>query len=273
MGKYATRESEVDQMLRGRIFVDLFTVVRQGFLVGTASYSLKDIERLYRPPREGDVTTAGGSVIEYQRWLDSGEPRSWNDSPILSAIRDYNRVDCESTRLLRQWLLQRQVESGTPYVPPRTSTDTSPDEPLTREPPPAELLAARLLARAEAEVATDPERARVTQLLGWLVEFHRREEKPMWWRMFDRHAKTVEELADDFDCLAGLERTATPPRSIKQSRALEYRFDPDQDTKLRAESKCLVAGTDLKLQDRELRWRPGSCWSSRSDRARSSPRG
>ena len=30
------------------------------------------------------------------------------------------------------------------------------------------------------------ERLRVTELLAHLLEFHRREEKPVWWRRFDR---------------------------------------------------------------------------------------
>jgi len=63
MGKYATREAEVDDLLRHGVFVDLCAVVRQGFLVGTPSYSLKDIEHLYREPRTGEVVSAGGSVV------------------------------------------------------------------------------------------------------------------------------------------------------------------------------------------------------------------
>ena len=69
---HATREDKVDDLLRNDVFVDLYTIVRQALVVGTPSYSLKDIERLYRPPREGDVVSAGGSTVEYQRWLDAG---------------------------------------------------------------------------------------------------------------------------------------------------------------------------------------------------------
>jgi predicted RecB family nuclease len=44
MGKHATREREVDDLLRNQVFVDLYTVERQGLIVGTPGYSLKDIE-------------------------------------------------------------------------------------------------------------------------------------------------------------------------------------------------------------------------------------
>ncbi|MGH7630471.1 MAG: TM0106 family RecB-like putative nuclease [Gemmatimonadales bacterium] len=246
MGVHATREAQVDDLLRGGVFVDLYAVVRQGFIVGTPSYSLKDIEQLYRGARAGEVISGGGSVLEYQRWLDANEPRDWTESPILRGIRDYNRVDCDSTRQLRDWLLARQAESGIAYLAPVGKE--LPAEPAGDTDPAAEeTVAARLLARVESGAEADPERARVTQLLAWLVDYHRREEKPMWWRMFERHAMTEEELASDFDCLAGLTRTATSQRQIKRSFAFEYRFDPEQDTRLREESKCFVAG-DLDLE-------------------------
>ena len=242
MGKYATREAEVDDLLRYGVFVDLCAVVRQGFVVGTPSYSLKEIERLYLPEREGQVTSGGGSVVEYQRWLDSEEPRSWEHSKVLRGIRDYNQVDCESLWGLRSWLLDRQAESGIGYVPnPCRQAERS-----VGAAPPAPRddgggIAARLVERAAG--AGDTEEARLDSLVGWLVEFHRREEKPMWWRMFDRHEMTVEQRYDDFDCLAGLSRTRTPARTIKKSSGLEYSFDPDQETRIRAGDRCYVAGS------------------------------
>ena len=33
MGKHATREREVDDLLRNQVFVDLYTVVRQGVII------------------------------------------------------------------------------------------------------------------------------------------------------------------------------------------------------------------------------------------------
>lgn len=240
MGKYATRETEVDDLLRGGVFVDLYDVVRQGFIIGTASYSLKEIERLYLPPRTGPVLSAGGSVVEYQKWIDGSQPRRWQESPVLAGIREYNRVDCESTWALRSWLLERQGESGIAYLP-----EAPPAEPQ-REPPPeraaAEELAAQLRARAIADPG-DLERSRLDELLGCLVEFHRREERPAWWALFERHDRmTVEDRVLDLECLAGLVRTDTPPTIIKRSRGLEYRFNPEQETKLHAGSKCHIAG-------------------------------
>ena len=223
-GKYATREAEVDDLLRGDVFVDLYAIVRQGVAIGTPSYSLKEIERLYLPPRTGDVVSATGSVVEYQRWMDSGEPRAWEQSPILHAIRDYNELDCVSTRELRAWLLERQREAGIAYVP-------DPNEKTSKEeedaPGPEDEIAGRLVERGRAKEPDDADAGELDMLIGWLVEYHRREEKPMWWRMFERHEAPWDDLRDDIDCLAHLTRTETPRRKEKQSWVYEYSFDPD----------------------------------------------
>jgi hypothetical protein len=79
------------------------------------------------------------------------------------------------------------------------------------------------------------------------VEFHRREDKPLWWAMFDRHAMTEEELCEDLNCLGGLQRLDRPPEKIKQSFGFWYTFDPDQDTKLEVGSRCYFAH-DLSVQ-------------------------
>jgi uncharacterized protein len=52
---------------------------------------------------------------------------------------------------------------------------------------------------------------------------------------------THEELIEDGDCLGACVRTATPPIVVKRSYAYEYRFQPDQDTKLREGSDCFIA--------------------------------
>ena len=57
--------------------------------------------------------------------------------------------------------------------------------------------------------------SRVTKLQSFsldLIDFHRREEKPMWWRMFDRADATPEELRDDSGCIEGVEASGSPCR-------------------------------------------------------------
>ena len=49
--RHDTRQDEVDQLLRHEVFVDLYRIVRQGLRIGENSYSIKTVERLYRPKR------------------------------------------------------------------------------------------------------------------------------------------------------------------------------------------------------------------------------
>ena len=41
MGRFATREDEVDDLFRLGVFTDLYQVVRQGVRAGVESYSIK----------------------------------------------------------------------------------------------------------------------------------------------------------------------------------------------------------------------------------------
>ena len=47
--QHDTRQDEVDELLRHEVFVDLYQIVRQGLRIGEDSYSIKSVERLYRP--------------------------------------------------------------------------------------------------------------------------------------------------------------------------------------------------------------------------------
>ena len=105
MQRHATRIDEVDRLLRGGILVDLYNVVRQGIRASVESYSIKRIEKFYLPAREGPVTEAGFSVVAYETWLRDG------DAQHLVDLADYNRDDCVSTWMLRDWLEARRLEA------------------------------------------------------------------------------------------------------------------------------------------------------------------
>lgn len=239
MQKYAICERKVDDLLRNHVFVDLYKVVQQGLTIGTTGYSLKDIECLYMGSREGEVTTAGGSVVAYHIWMQSGESQDWKNSPLLKEIRDYNEVDCISTWKLADWLRGVQGSENVAYVP-ASAPDDSRRDPDTGDHPTA-ALAQNLIQEVNDGKVADDERKRIQELLAWLLEFHWREGKPAHWRMFARNEMTEQELIEDFDCLGGLKRTSTPRRQVKRSWVYEYQYDSVQDTKLRAGKTCFFA--------------------------------
>ena len=246
MGAHGTREEELDALLTAEVFVDLYRVVKQAVRIGESSYSLKKVEHLYRRARTGEVATASESVVEYARWLEHRDGDAWETSPTLAGIRAYNREDCESTWELRTWLARRQAEQGIAYVSPvkKNRKGLGEEKKLNRAREASEALARRLLESVPQSLLDrggDVERWRLQELLGHLVEFHRRESKPIWWAMYDRQAKTHQELVEDGDCLGACTRTAAPRVAVKQSFVYEYRFDPNQDTKLSLGSQCKIA--------------------------------
>ena len=93
MGRFATREDEVDDLFRLGVFVDLYRVVRQGVQAGMESYSIKRLEPLFgfkrpvtcgrrRPPVAFEAALEDGTAPG-----DAGRNASW----------PYNGDDCRAT--------------------------------------------------------------------------------------------------------------------------------------------------------------------------------
>ena len=72
MGRYNTRQDEVDRLFRGDILVDLYGVVRQGLRASVESYSIKKLEPFYDFEREVELRDAGSSIVEFESWLELG---------------------------------------------------------------------------------------------------------------------------------------------------------------------------------------------------------
>jgi len=239
MGKHGTRENQVDDLLRNHVFVDLYQVVKQGMQVGEESYSIKYVEHLYRGQRSGDVANAGQSIVYYANWKESGEPGDWTKSERLRQIRDYNKDDCESTVQLYDWLRERQVEAEIRYLHPLAKAE----EEKALEEPEHVILSRKLELKILKE--TDPKKKRIHILMQHLLGFYRREAKPFWWRMFERTAAEPNELKEDMECIGDAELSLEPPEPEKKSLLFKYKFDSNQDTKLKAGDKVALIQNTL----------------------------
>jgi predicted RecB family nuclease len=215
-------EALLDQMLRENRFVDLYGVVSGSLIASEPAYSLKNLEAFYMEARTGEVKTAGGSVVAYENWRETNDPR------ILEEIRDYNRIDCISTQKLRDWLVSSVRPAGMPWrsvgaksSPGNFSLDSIND-----------VQAAADALRARLKIVAGRHGDRVADLLFDLLQFHDRERKPSWWSVFDKIGKEAEDLIEDFECLGGL---AAISRPVDGGRSWErvYEF-PEQETKLEA---------------------------------------
>jgi predicted RecB family nuclease len=241
MQRHATREDEIDVLLRGHVLVNLYDhVVRQGIRASVESYSIKELETFYMPHREGGITRAGFSVVEYERWMEEQDPA------ILEAIAAYNRDDCISNLLLRDWLEARRVEALAGH--PDWYPDGEIPRPATEDgEPPDELARQQAETRAREDALRDGvavDRAARTPeqqgrwLLAALLDWHRREAKPQWWDHFRLMDASADELVADGSALGELAFDAdlgTLARSVLR----RYRFDPAQETKI-AEDKGAI---------------------------------
>ena len=235
---HATAETAVDELLRTNRMVDLYRVVREGLRVGEQGYSIKNLERFYMPARTTAVASGGDSLVIYDRFRETGE------SSLLNDLRDYNRDDCLSTLLLRDWLIERAKEAGhwppsKAAAPPDGNAVVKDDRQLEREE------RERAQEELEAALVANPKApgAEARQLMADLVGFHRREAKPAWWAFFDRQERSVEELQDDGECIGGCVADSKDWKGQdKRSLTFRYRY-LEQETKLREGSAVHIAAT------------------------------
>jgi predicted RecB family nuclease len=100
MLRYATREEEVDRLLRGELFVDLHGITKQSVRASVEQYSLKEMERFCDYARVVPLRDANHArhFVEHQLEL--------NPSPTLTdeaqaAVEGYNKDDCLAAERLR----------------------------------------------------------------------------------------------------------------------------------------------------------------------------
>jgi uncharacterized protein len=217
--RHATREALLDTFLRERRLVDLYKVVRESIRASTPSYSIKDIEKFYREAREGDVQTAGASIVYYERYLETG------DESLFEKIERYNEDDVVSLQLLHQWLLA-QRRPGMPWRGDGSAEGAAgaaagaPSPKLQAYLDDVEKIRAPLLADLPDEQADWTPAQHSRALMADLLEFHRRNEKPQWWEMFARTELPFDDLLDSVDAIAGLTKVKGTPD--------EYEYPPQE---------------------------------------------
>ncbi|HSV93501.1 MAG TPA: AAA family ATPase, partial [Desulfobacterales bacterium] len=233
--RHATREEEVDRLLRGRVLVDLYRVVRQGIRASVESYSIKRLEPLYGLTREVALKDAGSSVVQFETWLGRGATaEGLVGDEILREIEGYNRDDVLSTWRLRDWLEARRIDLGERLGmaiprPPLHPEAIEPAEPVGRAAQVAEVVAAltRGLEGVDLAAPTTTDEERATWLLAQLLGWHRRENKAFWWRYYELCGMTDADLVDEREPIGMVELDVDLGRaSSSGARRQRFRFLP-----------------------------------------------
>jgi len=248
MGRYATRERELDAMLRSGRFIDLYAVVHQGMRVGIEKYSVKSLEPLYGFVRGVALGDANRALRAMEYALQMNVIAELDDD-VRPVIEGYNRDDCLSTLRLRDWLERVRAERvGNGETIPRAvlaDGDAPPevDERAKR----VEALRARLLADIPDVPSERGAEQQGRWVLAYLLDYHRREDKATWWEYFRLCELPEDELFDERGAVAGMEFVARVGSVLgkkgKPTKSVIDRYSfPEQECDL-------DAGDEVKLQD------------------------
>lgn len=236
---HATREDEVDVILREEILVDLYRVVRQALVVGQPSYSIKKIEEYYG--KRGDASGVKGgdeSILRFEEWRALRSDPARRDDAILDDLEVYNKYDCISTHGLREWLLELRAQAAAFFgypIPPYPGKVVEPAKVRIDEKYGDLVHALDARIPEDFDFATDDPRhagVRPLFLARHMLEYHWREDKPVYWRFHDRAAQYLEDprrLLGDTEVIIGLELMGSEP--VRKSISYVLRF-PAQLQKL-----------------------------------------
>ena len=230
MNKHDSRDTHVDNLLRREVFVDVYPIVRQTVRISQPGYSLKKVEAFYYEREATWVREAGGAIVAYETWLESGE------NQVLDEIEKYNQDDCASLADLHRWLLQLREEAEQQYGVTLTwkgAEEPQEQKPETREAEiEAQMLSTALLNGISDDLreATPEEKAR--WMMAQLVHYHRREARPAWWWYFERCTKSPEALVDDTESIGMLVLDLSVPAETEKKSLIHTYVFPPQDFKL-----------------------------------------
>jgi predicted RecB family nuclease len=275
-GRYATRENELDTILRAELFVDLHTVVRHSLRASVENYSLKDLEQFYGLAREQDLrqATASRRALEWaiemredlglrargtpttapamaKPQLELGleeDPAENEFAEHIAVVERYNRDDCVSAARLRDWLeaLRADAERAHGAELPRPELNSGEaSEQVAEAAEETQRVMAALLEGVPIDAAERDAEQQARWLMAQLLEWHRREEKAAWWEYFRLLDLPLEDYEDERSALAGLvfrETVGGTPRKPVH----RYVFPPQEHDVRRGDEVCVpVTGKPL----------------------------
>jgi len=247
MGRYATRESEVDDLLRGQRFVDLYSVVRNGLRASVESYSIKRLEGFYGYERKITLRQANIALTSFNAGLELGDIDSITDSD-KEIVKAYNKDDCVSTAALHLWLEElraKLISEGNVVSRPLPGQDGASEEISERQKKVNNLI--EILTK---DIPVDKDDRSPEEQAKWvlanILDWHRREDKPVYWELFRLQSLNEEDLFDDRAGLSGLTFIKELPL-IGKKRIPTHRYSfSQQDTDIR-EGKDLYCVGGEKL--------------------------
>lgn len=240
--RYATKELEVDRLLRGDVFVDLHTIFKEAILAGVEQYSLKDLEQFCRYQRKVSLADARTALRTVQHLLQLGATSNLS-VPTSEIVAAYNEDDCRSTKQLRDWLegiREDAIKAGKTIDRP-AKVDGSPSEKGVAH----HKRVAELFDAFTRDIPVDPEDRNQQQNAFWalahLLDWYRREDKVKWWEFFYLAALGEDDLYLERSAISGMSFVTRLPKASSREKVAtdQYQFPP-QECSIRSGDKLFT---------------------------------
>ena len=229
--RHATREDELDTLLRGERFVDLYSITRQGLRASVESYSLKPLEAFFGYEREVKLREEASPALRRVACaLEQGVPEGITAAD-RGHVEGYNKDDCLSLIVLQRWLEEKRAEllgTGAAFDrPPLKDGDgTESAEKRSEE-------IQQVFDDLTGDVPEDPAGRSAEEAARWLLahllEYYHREDKVAWWEFFARREADLDELLQDRKALVHLEFAQDLGKLGKdRTPTHRYRFPPQE---------------------------------------------
>ncbi len=205
MGLHATREDEIDRLLRAGTLVDLHQTFKQAVRASVEEYSLKKAEVFYEFKRNTPLDQSRVAMRFIEHRLELG----WGDTKLPDQMREimegYNREDCTSAAALRDWLeVERARIEAQTGVPRFVDRDEKPSDELNER----QIRIAAMVERLTVAIPVDPKERNKEQQAQWLLaqplDWHGREFKAGCWEFYKLKDLSEEQMLDEPAALAGL---------------------------------------------------------------------
>src|SRR5207302_2017959 len=121
-------------------------------------------------------------------------------------VEAYNKDDCISTHCLRTWLegIRTILIKRGEDIPRPSAGEGDSTEAVSEWQKRIEQLSRRLTADVPADTADRTEEQHARWILANVLDWHRRENKAVWWEYYRLSALSSEELLDERSALSGL---------------------------------------------------------------------
>jgi uncharacterized protein len=206
-GRYATKESERDRLLRGKRLVDLLSITRQSIQASVTGYSLKDVEKLTGYTRKAELRDASAARRRMSTAFQVGAVPELPKED-FELIEEYNKDDCHATYHLYEFLQnlhdKKRTELGLerPVVVDGDESDEASEIQAENQ----ELFQRLIYGVPTVKEERSPEE-QSKWLLAHMIEYYRREENSQWWDYFSLQSlEGAEEIYNERKAILGLEQ-------------------------------------------------------------------